>query len=123
MIAVLYARTGVAHTEPILQLRAYSTRAEADAAKKEFDRWHSSVIKAFSVTKLIFAPQEELHILRQRWFMKLPWGALALQEDYGPADMYVEVMTFDTQEEADVEMAVINATARAAEVHLLASLL
>ena len=55
--------------------------------------------------------------------MKLPWGALALHGDYGPADIYVEVMTFDTQEEADVELSVINATSRAAEIQLLASLL
>jgi hypothetical protein len=122
-MVVIYILTGVTMTEPFMRFRAYSTQAEADDEKKAFTRWHSNIVTAFSPTKMIFAPLADLTVMRQRWLMKLPWGACAMLAGYESADIYADKMAFEIQAEADVEMAVINATARAAEVHLLASLL
>ena len=122
-IVVIYVLTGATWGEPPTKFGAYATQAEADTAKTEFMRWRGNIVKAFSPSKMFFAPIGELSEMRQRWFMKCPWGARALLADYADKDIYAVEDTFDIQEDADVEMSVINAMARTEEVKLLASLL
>lgn len=122
-MAKIYVLTSATGGGIHAQFRAYLTQTEADDEKKAFTRWRSDVIHVFSNARLIFASLDDLREIRKRWMLKRPWGACAMLRGYCDADISVNKMTFGSQADADAEMAVINATARAEEIQLLASLL